>query len=29
MKFPIIIKPTDRSGSRAITKIEKSSDIEK
>ena len=29
MKFPIIIKPTDRSGSRAITKIEKSIDIEK
>ena len=29
MKFPIIIKPTDRSGSRAITKVEESSDIEK
>ena len=29
MKTPIIIKPTDRSGSRSITKIEDLSDEEK
>lgn len=27
--FPVIVKPTDRSGSRAITKVERKEDIEK
>lgn len=28
IKFPVIVKPTDRSGSRAITKVLKSEDLE-
>ena len=29
MKFPIIVKPTDRSGSRGITKVNKKSELKK
>lgn len=29
MKFPVIVKPTDRSGSRGITKVENAQELEK